>query len=168
MKQLNIQTIKKYKIHIIALILLAVGYIMGGRIGFYAIEQAVFSNSAAVMLLYKPAYKFINTYRYVNADDSMKRLEGYYSLLENNMIDTSFLFERYEEEDQQVNKRTIIWLLGYSEEHSEVSQFFSNHYRSAANRLRKEMLRSLQRMGDDVFKDFVNRENIRGDFLEGL
>lgn len=164
----NVEIIRKYRIYIIALLLLLGGYAAGSRIGFHVIEEAVFSGGATVMMIYKPAYKFISMYRSVNDNDEMKRLQGYYSLLENNMLDTSFLFKRFEEEKQQVNKRTIIWLLGFSEEHAEVSDFFSTHYRSANSRMRKEMLRSLKRMSDDVFRDFVIRENIRGDFLEGL
>ncbi len=46
--------------------------------------------------------------------DEMKRLAGYYALLETDSIDVEFLVERYGMESSTVNRRTIVWLLGFA------------------------------------------------------
>lgn len=159
---------KKARAMGIWLSLVLCGYLTGSFIGYTAIKEALYHNFATLIIMYKPAYNFIGLYRNLNSPDELKRLEGYYSLLQSGLIDADYLCDRFEKEQGEVNKRTIVWLLGFSHDQKKVFDVFSRNYRQSSPRIRKEMLRSLQRIDSEIFKRFITDQGIRGEFLEGL
>jgi len=151
-----------------AVFLFSAGYFAGHTAGRWTIEHAMTRQFPAVFLLNKPTYRFYEAYRLVNSTDDAERLRGYYLLFENRIIDTDYFSERLDIETSDINKRTIIWILGYSGEPEKAVKAFSLLYGTSGVIIRREMLRALQRMGDDYFREFITAHNIRGEILEGL
>jgi hypothetical protein len=147
---------------------LGAGYCAGRAAGTWSIGNAFAGGYPALFLLNKPSFRFYEAYRLINSTDENLRLRGYYVLFENRIIDAEYLCERLDHETADINRRTIVWMLGYARGRARVFDAFSSRYPSAGPMVRREILRSLQRMGDSYFRDFVEKHSIRGEFLEGL
>jgi hypothetical protein len=148
--------------------LAGISYFLGSNIGYSLIENAMTERITALFILYKPAQSFQGAYRHLNSENELIRLSGYYFLLENQMINDDFLIERYAAETNEVNKRTLIWLLGYSSNQKAVIAFYNTIFQNSSLRIQKEILRSVQRFGDESVKDFIQKQKVSGDILEGL
>ncbi len=149
-------------------VLLAAGYYGGYSVGRWSIGRALLEGYPALFVLNRPAFGFYEAYRLVNSADESQRLRGYYLLMENRIIDADFFCGRLVSENSEINRRTIVWILGHCSERDRVFSEFSSRYRGSTPAVRREMLRSLQRMGDGHFRKFVDEQHIRGEFLEGL
>ena len=64
-----------------------------------------------VSLLYTPARQHYETAILLNSDDELKRISGYYSILDGGIFDAAYLKERYLKEDSFLAKKTILWAL---------------------------------------------------------
>ena len=64
-----------------------------------------------VSLLYTPAEQHYETAALLNSDDELKRISGYYSILDGGVFDAVYLKERYLKEDSVLAKKTVLWVL---------------------------------------------------------
>ena len=111
------------------ILLLVAGFLFGRLIGFHIIS-GLFKGSKKAVLLPMPPFEYIKTANLINSSEELKRLEGYYSLLDKNMIDTDLLIDRYKEESELI-KSTIIWIFGYSKDKNNVLGFLSEEYKKS-------------------------------------
>ncbi len=111
-------------------------------------------------MLYRPPFEFIHTANLLSSYDELKRLEGYYSLLDNNAIDEDSLIARYKDETVFI-KPTIIWLLGYSGNKNKVLGFLSEEYNKTDQRVKSEILKTMRRLDEDFYIKFSGINKIK-------
>ena len=92
-----------------------------------------------VSLLYTPAGQHYETAVLLNSDDELKRISGYYSILDGGVFDAAYLKERYLKEDSFLAKKTILWVLA----RAGASDVLSSLYESASGDEKALILRAL-------------------------
>ncbi len=152
----------------LVLFFIIAGFTLGNSFGDYLIRKLITGNRESVFLLYRPALEYIYTARLLNSNNEFKRLAGYYSLIDNRKIDDDFLIERYNKESGIIMKRSIIWLLGHSENSGRVLEFLSGEYKAKSKRLKREILRAMKRLDKDFFNKFVKEKKVDIKFLESV
>jgi hypothetical protein len=160
--------VKKLPIYLIILLLTATGFLGGSAAGRGMLLGLFNSNASAVMLFFEPAMQYFVSFHMLNSSDEMKRLSGYYSLLDLDLIDSEFLGKRYEKEQNVAVKRTILWVLSYSDDHDEVFELFSALFPEEQDSLKREMLKSLKRMDEYFFLQFIEMHNIDTRFISDM
>jgi hypothetical protein len=151
---------------LLVFLLFAVGYVLGDSIGTYLTKSLILYERRYLILLYRPAHEYIFLYDKLNDVNELKRLSGYYSLLEYKTIDNTFLIDRYKREKSPYIKRTIIWILGYSEDSSGTIDFFSSIYKDATPEIQLEILRSVKRMDGSPLKQFIINQKVPKNILK--
>ena len=148
------------RIVIIFIAILFLGFAIGGIASTY-IVSGLLKGKRYVLLLYRPPFEYLYTARLLYSSDELKRLEGYYSLLDNKIVDSDLLIDRYKQETEFI-KPVIIWLLGYSNHKDAALKFISEKYFGADRRCRKEMLKTMKRLDEIYFMNFTasNKINI--------
>ena len=73
----------------------AVGFGTGAAIGSVLIGDFIKGGGRIVPLLYRPSFQHIDAAAMLGSADDLKRLSGYYALLETGSVDVGFLVERY-------------------------------------------------------------------------
>jgi hypothetical protein len=134
------------------------GYYSGKLTGSYAVKKMVTDGGGIFFLLFRPAHQFFQVYRMLNSNSEVIRLSGYYSMLDNNIIDEEFLEKRYLDERSIPVKRSIIWLMGFSGDFEEIKKFFNEIYDESPREVKREILRIFQRRDPVYFKDFTGRK----------
>ena len=76
---------------------------IGNLLGMHLIKDYITGSGASLFLFSRPGSQYIHTAGLLNSNSELKRLTGYYSLLDNRKIDVDFLIERY--------KRTIYYIV---------------------------------------------------------
>ncbi len=151
---------------LLVFLLFAVGYVLGDSIGTYLTKTLVLYERRYLLLLYRPAHEYIFLYDKLNDVNELNRLSGYYSLLEYKSIDNTFLIDRYKREKSPYIKRTIIWILGYSEDSSGTIDFFSSIYKGATPEIQLEILRTVKRMDESSLKQFIINQKVHKNILK--
>jgi hypothetical protein len=147
-------------------VLLFIGYLIGDLLGTHMTQALVTHEKPYLLLLYRPAHEYIFLYDKLNDTNELNRLSGYYSLLEYKKIDNKFLMDRYRREKSLYIKRSIIWILGFSEDRSGAIDFFSSIYKSAPLEIQLEILRSIKRMDRSVLNQFIDNQKESKDLLK--
>ncbi len=155
-----IKNLKKERLYIIFvfLVILFFGYALGRTAGTH-IVAGLFKGERYILLLYRPPFEYLKTANLLYSSDELKRLEGYYSLLDNKLIDPDLLIERYKQESEFI-KPVIIWLLGYSNDKEAVLKFMSGEYANTDQRVKKEILKTMKRLDETYFKNFAASQKI--------
>jgi hypothetical protein len=155
----NKLTKQRLIIALVFIFILVSGFGIGRIIGTHIIT-GIFKGSRTALLFYRPPFKYIYTAKLLYNSDELIRLEGYYSLLDNNLIDTDLLIERYRKESDFI-KPVIIWILGYSSDKSEVLKFLSEDFKTADKRIKAEIIRTMIRLDEDYYIKFAKANKIR-------
>lgn len=157
----------RFRIRIVAVLLLSLSLGLGGGviIGRELLHKALLSDATA-FFIFRPAGEFFSVYSLINSRSELKRLSGYYSLMEYGHSDDAFLIERYSLERSPVVKRTIVWILGFSGERGPVMKFLSDAYPETSGALRVQILQSLSRVSPERYRDFMKKNSIKND-LQG-
>ena len=82
----NISLLKILKLFFLFLVILVTGYFIGSRMGIFIVSSAI-SGNKSIFFLYKLPLDYIITTDLLSSESELKRIEGYYSLLDNNIID---------------------------------------------------------------------------------
>jgi len=131
---------KKYLINIITLTLLLIFSLASGKmIGDNLISSFLSSKVVTPFFLTKPAFKYIKIYDKLNDKNELNRLTGYYALLDYNIIDLNFLKERFFLEKHLTVKKTILWIMGHSNNKNQLSKVFSSIYKKSDKHIKKEI-----------------------------
>ncbi|HSV98387.1 MAG TPA: hypothetical protein VLM75_15820 [Spirochaetota bacterium] len=131
------------------------GFAMGQAGGRLLMKDYLTGGGRLVPLLYRPSFQHFTTAAMLGSEDELRRLAGYYALLEGDAIDVDFLVERYGMERSIVIRRTIVWLMGFSRDVREAADACAGLYESAPREVREEILRSIKRLDEVIYRDFV-------------
>ncbi len=142
------------------------GYYSGRYTGSYGVQKLVSGGEGFFFLLFRPAHQFFHTYSMLNSNSEVIRLSGYYSLLDNNIIDEDFLIERYRDEGSIPVKRTIIWLMGFSDDFVKILEYFNTIYDESHREVRREILRIIKRRDPVYYKEFITVKKVSKDLWE--
>ena len=148
------------RVVIIFLAILLLGYALGRLAGNH-IVSGLLKGKRYVLLFYRPPFEYLYTANLLYSSDELKRLEGYYALLDNMIVDPDLLMERYKQESDFI-KPVIIWLLGYADNNDAVLKFISEEYSKADQRGKKEILKTMKKLDEIFFMNFAasNKINI--------
>ncbi|MBN2400949.1 MAG: hypothetical protein JXN64_00975 [Spirochaetes bacterium] len=138
--------------------LLFTGYVIGRTAGTQ-IVKGLLKGERYVLMPYRLPFEYLYTANLLYSNDELRRLEGYYSLLDNRIIDPDLLIERFKQESDLI-KPVIIWLLGYSEDKDDALNFLSDEYAGSEQRIKKEILRTMKRLDESYFLDFTASHKI--------
>ncbi len=119
---------KKAATLIVVPVLILIGFMVGKPLGKGLISNLVLRDSLFPLLLSRPIDQFFGMHILLNSPNPYSRLSGYYSLFDNRMINAEFLIERFKIEENYVIKRTILWILSFSEDPKQVLKFYSALY----------------------------------------
>jgi hypothetical protein len=150
---------KKLYIVFVFLLILFIGYTLG-RIAGTHIVSGFLKGKRFILLFYRPPFEYLKTANLLYSSDELVRLEGYYSLLDNKIIDKDLLIERYKQESELI-KPVIIWLIGYSRDKDAVLKFISEEYAKADQRVKNEILKTMKRLDEEYFKNFTASPKIK-------
>ncbi len=140
---------QEFLIIIISLFLfITLGYVIGSFIGTIGLKDLVLHNKKLYLLLFKPSERFYEVYNKINSNNELKRLSGYYALLDNHMIDPIFLKRRYKIEKSLLLKRTILWLLSFATNKDEVISFYRKIYKNSSNAQKVDILQFYKRIAE--------------------
>lgn len=159
---------KWWSLLIIIIFLSLSGYLIGTGTGKLLLKSLLFSKKSSPFLIYKPAQEFFTIYRYINSSNELERLNGYYALLDNRIIDEQYLCERFNIEKSTIVKRTIVWMLGSSPGAEDMLDCFNKIYSNSNISIKREILRSLKRADEKIFNEFVNENKISIEILKGV
>ncbi len=153
---------------LIIMITACAGYAAGSLIGNGLINRYITGRSGLLLLLSRPAHESVLSASSLNSGSGFQRISGYYSLFENRNIDADFLIDRYRREGDEYLKRTIIWLLGYSDGGPGVLKFLSREYKTAGERFKREILRAMKRLSASYYNEFVKDNNVNKKLTDAL
>jgi hypothetical protein len=157
----------KFRIRFLSVLLLSILLGLGGGIliGRELLHRALVSDATA-FFIFRPAGEFFSVYSLINSRSELKRLSGYYSLMEYGHSDDDFLIERYSLERSPAVKRTIVWMLGFSGKSERVAKFLSDAYPGSSGAVRDQILQSLSRVSPLRYRDFVKKNAIKNDLQD--
>jgi hypothetical protein len=158
----------KARFIIIIIITALAGYASGHILGTELIKRFITGSSGLVILISRPAYEYVESASMLNSNSGFRRMSGYYSLYENRNIDPDFLMERYRRESDEYLRRTIIWLLGYSERNTTVLKFLSKEYKTTDERFKREILRAMKSLSPNYFNEFIKDNNVNKKLTDSL
>ncbi len=161
-------SIAKLKPVMTVLVIFVVGFGAGSLVGDFLIENYITGSGRLLLLITRPGYEYISVSNMLNSSNEVERLSGYYSLLDNKKIDTEFLIERYRREQAISNKRTIIWLLGYSKDRIVALKFFAREFKNSSNRIKKEILGSMKKISSNYFYEFIKEKKVDKRMIENI
>jgi len=137
------------------LVSVASGLGIGLAVGTALMGDFIRRGGRVVPLLYRPSFQHMRATAMLGSADEMKRLAGYYALLETDSIDVEFLVERYGMESSTVNRRTIVWLLGFARNRRAAFDACAGLYRDAQAPVRAEILSSIRKLDGERYLDFI-------------
>jgi len=151
--------LKKTAPWILLPVLLVFGYWSGRFIGNRFLLNLISSDSLFPLLISRPVDQFYEIALLLNSRNPYSRLSGYYSLLDNKMINTQFLMERFQKEENYTIKRSILWILSFSDDTGDVLRFYSSIF-SRNDPLMKDILVLMKRIDRDYFMKFIEKNKI--------
>jgi hypothetical protein len=140
-------------------VLILMGFMAGRVIGKGLISNLILKDRMFPLLLSRPIDQFYGMHILLNSANPYSRLSGYYSLIDNKMINNEFLIDRYKNEDDFVIKRTILWILSYSEDSRGVLKFFSSIY-DKSDIITKDMLAYMRHIDKGYYAKFIEVHKI--------
>ena len=153
---------------IISIILLFSGFFIGRSFGQYMFTDFLKGSSKLGLILYRPSLEYFTIFKLINSSDELERLSGYYSLLENRIIDEKFLNQRFLMEESILIKRTIIWILGSSESFIEIMEFYNKVYSGSNLQIKKEIIRIIKNRDEHYYHEFIKKNNIEKNVLDSI
>jgi hypothetical protein len=145
---------------LVIIALLASGLVAGRLLGLRLVESVVLNQNRLPLLLSQPVNQFYNVYSLINSGNMYSRLSGYYGLKDNRMIDEKFLTERFKTEKDPVVRRTLAWVLSFSEDPAPALKFYASIFPESDDSLKKELLRLMKRIDEAYYRDFVVKNRV--------
>jgi hypothetical protein len=148
--------------------LLLAGYGAGLLIGNRFVESVILREGRFPLLLSRPVNQFYDVYSLINSADPFRRLSGYYSLVDNNMVNEQFIADRYGREQIPVVRRTLLWVLSHSKDSGKALKFYASIYNTADNSLKKDILRYMLRLDKKYTEAFIRENRIERALIPDL
>ena len=149
---------------ILATLLVIISAIGIGFLGFSCgnstIKKFLFTKSIYPLFYPAYAYKYYSVVFLLNSPDMFDRLSGYYGLADMNNIDENFIFTRLDNEENPAVKKTLIWLLSYSNNKKSTFKQLEEKWDLQSDEIKLEVLQTLQKLDDKAFKEFLVRKGM--------
>ncbi len=146
---------------------LLIGYYGGRLLGNRFVEDIVLQQSRFPLLLSRPVSQFYDMYTLINSNNPYSRLSGYYSLVDNKMINEQFLMERFSREQNEALKGAILWILGNSSDKDGVVRFYASVYEGSSDTIKRRLLGLMKRMDNEYYMNFIKKNKIDAGFITG-
>jgi hypothetical protein len=143
------------------------GYIAGRVLGNRFVEDIVLQQARFPLLLSRPVSQFYDIYTLINSNNPYSRLSGYYSLVDNKMINEKFLMERFRREHNDALRGAILWILGNSSDRDAVARFCASVYEESSDTLKKRILGLMKLMDNEYYEEFIKTNRIDAGFITG-
>jgi len=150
---------------LICLLLLSTGYFFGRLTGINLVKSVIIDGSIAPLVFSNQVRKSIEIIRLLNSKDELERLTGYYSLLDNKIVDENYLLERFQMEKSYPIKRSILWIMSFSDNFDEVTEIYGSIFKGAPVGIKKEILMSLKRVDEYHYLQFVKEHKVGNHLL---
>ncbi|MBP7582969.1 MAG: hypothetical protein KBA61_02970 [Spirochaetes bacterium] len=136
-------------------VLAGAGVLLGLALGALLSRLYFTAGNPAIHLFTEPGaeYRFIRSR--MESPSEENRAVALYALLEYGKADPEFLIERYRAEKSALVKRIIVWSLGFTGGHDDVTAFIRREYPAATAPVKREMVRTITRMGGAGAEDFI-------------
>jgi hypothetical protein len=142
--------------------------LFGGRIlGNRFVQDIVFQQARFPLLLSRPVSQFYDIYTLINSNNPYSRLSGYYSLVDNKMINEQFLMERFRREQNDALRGSILWILGNSSDRDGIVRFYASVYEESSDTIKKRILGLMERTDIDYYMKFIKKNKIDAGFNTG-
>ncbi len=142
--------------------LAGIGYGAGLLIGSRFMESIILKEWRFPLLLSRPVNQFYNVYSLINSSNPFSRLSGYYSLVDNNMVNEQFIADRYGREPFIVIQRTLLWVFSHGKDRDKAVKFYTSIYKTSDDSLRKDILRYMKRLDEKYYNGFVKENKVEG------
>jgi hypothetical protein len=136
------------------------GYCAGRLLGNRFVEDIVLKQGRLPLLLSRPVNQFYDIYTLINSNNPFSRLSGYYSLVDNKMINEQFLMERFPREQNEALSGSILWILSYSDDTDAVVTFYASVYNNSSDQIKKRILSLMRRVNKDYYMKFIIKNKI--------
>jgi hypothetical protein len=146
---------------------LFIGFTAGRTLGNRFVENIVLRQARFPLLLSRPVSQFYDIYTLINSNNPYSRLSGYYSLIDNKMINDKFLMERFRREQNDALRGSILWILGNSSDRGGVLRFCASVYEESSDTIKKRILGLMKRVDNDYYLLFIRNNRIDAGFING-
>lgn len=137
------------------------GLLAGLPAGLLFEKSAVNGSFYFPALFFRPSKNFVELLTFLNSDDDLRRLTGYYMYKETGMIDYDFLYERYRYDDIPLIRKTIIWIASEGPDKKKISEFYGKIFEISGPDLQTVITAEVARMGFDVYNEFTGKYKIK-------
>ncbi len=137
--------------------ILFTGFGAGRDAGRVMLSGLISGNVFSLLFFFRPASAYIHTSGLLNSSDESERLAGYYSLVDNHLVDLPFLRDRLANEQSTVNRRTILWVMAFSSDKKGLLDTYESLYPGASPDEKVEILREVCRVHQSLFTSFAER-----------
>jgi hypothetical protein len=166
MNSINIQKIKAAGvIAALCVALAAIGYGAGRLLGNRFMESIILKEGRFPLLLSRPVNQFYDVYTLINSSNPFSRMSGYYSLVDNNLVNVQFIADRYGREQFVVIHRTLLWVLSYAKDRDKALAFYASVYNTCDDSLKKDILRHMMKIDKKYCNDFIKQNKVERSFI---
>jgi hypothetical protein len=166
MNSIHLQKIKAAgMIAVLSIALLATGYGAGLLIGNRFMESIILKEGRLPLLLSRPVSQYYDVYSLINSNNPFSRLSGYYSLVDNNLVNVQFIADRYGREQFVVIHRTLLWVLSYAKDRDSALKFYTAVYKTCDDSLKKDILRHMMKIDKKYCDDFIKQNKVDRSFI---
>ena len=143
------------------------GYFTGRLLGNRFVENVVLQQGRFPLLLSRPVNQFYDIYTLINSNNPFSRLSGYYSLVDNKMINEQFLMERFRREQNEALSGSLLWILSFSRDNDAVVTFYASVYNNSSDSIKKRILSLMKRVNRDYYMKFIKKNNVDTKLITG-
>ncbi len=131
--------------YILIIFITITGVVAGKLTGDYILASALRGNITFLTFIFSPSQSFIETHSLINESDDYKRLAGYYAYKESGLIDPEFLLERYKNEDSDIIKNVIIWIVEENSGKEKLVDFYKKIYNLSPESIKKKLISKIEK-----------------------
>ena len=135
---------------------LAAGFVCGIPAGVFFEKSAVNGSFYLPALSFRPSQNFVELMRRLNSDNALYRLTGYYIYRESGLVDLEFLLKRYEYDDTELIRKTIIWAASSERDIKKLTAFYSKIFEISTPEIQHVIIMNVKRLGDNIYADFMS------------
>lgn len=149
---------------IVLLILFITGSICGYYVGALLVAKTVSGSTALSFFITQPMYTYSAINNKLYSNNPIERLTGYCTLYELHIIDESFLFERYKQEESIASKRVILHILALHGG-KELLQFFDEVYELSDKTLKFQMVNIVKKQFPEKLDGFAQKHKVDAQWI---
>ncbi|MCX8123540.1 MAG: hypothetical protein N3F66_05180 [Spirochaetes bacterium] len=146
-------------VSITILFLFFISIVTGFVLGKLLLAKTISGSTAISFFIARPLYSYsvINNRLYSN--NPIERLTGYCTLYDLNIVDNTFLYERYKQEDTVPNKRMVLNILSLKPQ-KQLYHFLDEVYELSDKDLKMQIVKIVKKHFHDKLDEFAQKHNV--------